>query len=233
MDGIVRYKIRMKEVFSLIIVIIVMINCNKKNNPIIKYTYYKSGRIETKKVYYIPGDTATYTEYVYLPTGELRAIIPYKNSKRNGLRTLYYKNGKIEKTAYFKDDKFWGVVTEYNDNGSLHKRILVINDNEICFSEYIYHHKLNLIKELRWVPSKKNNKIVNYLISRVVFDSAGTVVDSMSAGLYYINNRHIKGSYYVIQTEKDTLERDEKYCFTVKIINPHQLAGEFTMYLGA
>ncbi len=205
--------------FQMAVLIMYAVSSCENNKITSKYTYYPSGKIETKKVFYVPDDTSTYTLYVYYPSGKLRAIVPYKHSKRNGTRVLYYENGNIESIAHFKNDKFWGVVHEYYDDGSDKKKMLIINDYNLLYSSY-YYNKENMKKEVWIYPFyDEKGRFHEEIIGGMLYDSNGNIIDSLS-------------KYYKIIPDKDTIYKNEKFCFTIKLYGAPDSTSMLYIYIG-
>ena len=53
-------------------------------------------------------------EKTYYPNGALKAEVPYKNGKRNGITKQYYEDGKLMLEMSLIEDKVSGVMRQYD-----------------------------------------------------------------------------------------------------------------------
>lgn len=94
---------------------------------------------QMKNVYYDNNTTLKYEiinqnsdkEFVikkYYEDGNLEYIEPYKNGKRDGLKTIYYKNGNVKYNIPFTNGKIRGYVKAFNEDGNI-KYISNVNNN--------------------------------------------------------------------------------------------------------
>jgi hypothetical protein len=61
---------------------------------------------------------------MYYPDGKLRAEVPMKGGRRNGLATEYYTNGKKHLVINYVDGKNHGLTTRYYDTGGLYEETM-------------------------------------------------------------------------------------------------------------
>ena len=101
---------------------------------------------------------------IYYPNGKLREEFRYFDGLENGKGTLYHKNGKIGAIQNFKDGVLHGELIEYYENGNIKIKGFFKDgkENGVC-EEYDINGKLTrkvTYKEGTWTNISEWNKII-------------------------------------------------------------------------
>ena len=111
---------------------------NGEKTGIWKSAFKTNNQLKYLKVYDSLSN-ATGTWKSYYDSGELNDVEQYKNGKRHGKQTEYYKNGNISKTGSFHKGKANGVWLHYFDDGHLACEKTFVNGVESGL--YTSYHK--------------------------------------------------------------------------------------------
>lgn len=93
----------------------------EQKDPIITYTFYKSGRPKEIISMLNGGDHGTYFRF-YDDAGSLSAMSSYKNGKRHGQCWSYFPNGVKELLRTYKDGVLDGPYIKFKPNGTWSER---------------------------------------------------------------------------------------------------------------
>lgn len=103
--------------------------------------------------------------------------IAYKNGKRDGVKKIFYKDGKIHLIAVFKNNLLNGTLIGWNENGQKLIQIQYLNDKENGEMREWYSNS-RLKTRGYYSHGVKNGKFTKWDIEGKIIDEA-----------YYINGR--------------------------------------------
>jgi hypothetical protein len=191
----------------------ILICCNNEKEVFERIEYYENGNIKNKKVYANQTEydlNENFILYLYYPNKKIKEICEFKNNKIDGNCFVYTKTGELDYSYQNRKGFHHGIFRKYKKNGNVSQEILYLHDQPI-------------ITKIKTQFEEDNS--LGYAICQINDDS--TVVQKWSYTIDEYNNPiDSLGWWYVINSEKDTINFGEKYVFYIQML----LVGEDTKY---
>ena len=180
-------------------------NCNGKKNGIEK-KYYNTGEIEALIPYkngLVDGKVRTYYQ-----NGALQKEIPYNNGKRDGCARMYYENGNLEAELEWKNDQMVGTEKWYYENGEFSHIIPYKNGKINGMEKYFYKNGL-LSAKIPWVAGDMNGTATHFYDDGRV-KSEVTYIQGKKNGPEkdYYKNGTIESEIYWLNDKKNGIQKN-------------------------
>ena len=107
----------------------------------LRRTYYSTGELYSEYYSYFDENGQEVNEgpwKVYLQSGVLSHEANYTNGKLNGLETIYFDNGKPDRSWTYKDGKREGTMTRYRRDGTIEYTCEYSDDSVVPGSDKYY-----------------------------------------------------------------------------------------------
>lgn len=184
----------MKQINKFLLIPLLIVSCNNKDHLEI-YTYYKDGKVKTRKVLHSADDTLNYYLESYYPDGTIFQKGQFKNGKTEGLVKEYYENGKLKTIASYINGLKNGCQQTFNLNGNIEKEFYFENDTVLL----IYHHVED--KGVKVYTKFKGKQI---LIGMLTIEDESVVKEK---------------SYYYVLHSNDTLKKGNEETVRLEVFN--------------
>ena len=97
----------------------------------------------------------------YYPSGELNEEAQYVDNKLDGLRTIFFKNGKTQVIENHTDGKFEGLYQSFHNNGNLYQEG-VYTDNVMNGEWKLYYNTGDLRETVYFIDNQENGPFKEY-----------------------------------------------------------------------
>jgi antitoxin component YwqK of YwqJK toxin-antitoxin module len=204
-------------VYTLTAVVLSGCNYRDPSTPELKKVYFKDGKTLQQTVEYRNGKKNGYLTEFY-KTGTLRAKQFYVNDSLNDSSFIYHPNGKLQSLHTYKNKLKHGCWKEYNKEGKLYSEIFLKNDKLDSTSTIFTYRTGKVLTRVTYKDGLKNGLEERYYAngkprSKAVYDMGKPC---LGVEEWFDNGKKVNNDFGIQVIERNELLLNNTVSYLIK-----------------